>query len=448
MAATLVTRIRSENLPATKGSAVTLPCLLSDGEREAEWERAINDPQSLIAIDLFCGAGGMSLGFEEAGFVVAAGLDADELACQTHGANLLSKSVHLDIGAVADPVALMSRLGIPRVDVIVGGPPCQGFSVAGISKLRNLAAHDPEVKRELDQRNALYKEFVEFVRVLQPLIFVMENVPNLSYFGQGVIANEIKSDFAAVGYQVDDEILNAAHFGVPQVRRRLFFIGSRIGRIWRTPNPAYRDRPRTLCDAIGDLPAVSAPALEERVEYTTRDHTDYQALMRSTIRQEDRGGIYDHIVRPVRDDDVQIFAMMQQGQTYGDVPEELRRYRADSFKDKYYKLRWDSPGNTITAHMAKDGYRYIHPEQLRTLSVREAARIQSFPDSFRFAGSRSSRYRQIGNAVPPLLARAIGKTLARAIRRHRQIIAGDDMRVFEVSSERDELWQLGLPGFE
>src|SRR5262249_35824238 len=142
------------------------------------------------------------------------------------------------------------------------------------------------------------------------------------------------------------------------------------------------------------------------------------------------------------------FQLMQPGQTYRDVPEEFRRYRSDSFGDKYYRLRWDAPGNTITAHMAKDGYRYIHPDQLRTLSVREAARVQSFPDHFRFAGFRSNRHRQIGNAVPPLLARAVGQSIARAIRRYRQIAGTAHVIAYEIGADGDAPWQLGLPGFE
>ncbi len=442
------TRIRSANLPTTRGEYVKLPPLMHREEARAKWERSINDSQAVVALDLFCGAGGMSLGFEDAGFVIAAGIDADRVACETHAANFLAPTLCLDIGTVTNPAALMEELHIPRVDVVVGGPPCQGFSIAGMSKLRSLEANDPAVRREVDARNRLYREFVQFVRELRPLFFVMENVPSLGTYGDGVIAAEIRHDFHAIDYYVEPVTLDAAHYGVPQSRRRLFFIGSRIGPVWRTPRAGFRDHPRKLQDAIADLPVVGAPALDECLPYTAPLTGEYQALMRAGLRPEDRDVIYDHVVRPVREDDLVVFSQMQPGQTYRDVPEEYRRYRVDSFADKYYRLRWDMPGNTITAHMAKDGYRYIHPEQPRTLSVREAARVQSFPDCFRFAGHRSNRYRQIGNAVPPLLAQAIGAALARAIRRYRQMAVRDGITLFAHPSDADDPWQFGLPGFE
>lgn len=437
--------IKSANLPTVRGEAIKLPdCFAEPGAGE-RWKSRVSDPDALVAIDLFCGAGGMTLGFENAGFVVAAGIDSDSVACQTHAANFLSKTKNIDIGTVTDPLSFVSRdLEIPRVDVVIGGPPCQGFSLAGRSKLRSLQAQDPEVQKEIDAKNALYKEFVAFVGALKPLLFVMENVPHLSSYGQGVIAEQISRDFEAVGYQVWEEVLDASHFGVPQVRRRLFYIGSRVGRIWRPPLAAFRQKPRSLEDAIGDLPVVPAPSLQEQLTYAPRRVSGYQELMRSSVRPEDEGFIYDHVVRPIRDDDRVIFQMMKPGDKYKDVPEEYRRYTALSFEDKYYKLPWHLPCVTITAHMARDGYRYIHPEQLRTLSVREAARIQSFPDSFRFVGHRSSRYRQIGNAVPPLLAEVIGRSLARALRRHRAIFSNGNF----IDLDDVEPWQLGLPSFE
>ena len=166
--------------------------------------------------------------------------------------------------------------------------------------------------------------------------------------------------------------------------------------------------------------------------------------MRSALPSACQDIIYDHVVRPVREDDAVIFRSMKPGDRYRDVDPSYRRYelkRAQRdgrycFADRYYKLLWDQPCVTITAHMAKDGYRYIHPdcEQPRTLSVREAARVQSFPDHFRFAGYRTSRFRQIGNAVPPLLAEAVAQSLARAIREYRQ------------GESKEHTWQPFLPG--
>ncbi|MCC6960304.1 MAG: DNA (cytosine-5-)-methyltransferase, partial [Dehalococcoidia bacterium] len=307
-----------------------------------------------------------------------------------------------------------------------------------------------ELQDEIYARNLLYREFVRFVDLLKPLFFVMENVPHLSSFSDGVIAQAIESDFDALGYRVYHELLEAAHYGVPQTRRRLFFVGTRIGWVYRRPRATHGTALplRTLADAIADLPAVPAPSLTEELPYAPRERpdlnvsTDYAMLMRSAMPPQQRNLLFDHVVRPVREDDTDIFRSMRPGDRYRDVDAGYRRYEIkkvggdEYFADRYFKLRWDQPCVTITAHMAKDGYRYIYPdnEQPRTLSVREAARVQSFPDHFRFAGYRTSRFRQIGNAVPPLLAEAIGRAIARAIRDYRQ----GDLEEHE--------WQLTLPG--
>lgn len=425
--------IRSENLKTCRGQRVRLDPMVAGPEGEAAWRAAFSDPDALVAVDLFAGAGGLSWGFQQAGFVMAAGIDNDVDACETHAANLLSKTLCRDIQTIKDPCALMEELGIPRVDVIVGGPPCQGFSLAGRAKVRSLSKN---LQDEIYARNYLYREFVRFVGALKPLFFVMENVPHLSSFSDGVIAQAIENDFNALGYRVYHELLEAAHYGVPQTRRRLFFIGTRIGWVYRRPRATHGTALplRTLADAISDLPAVSSPSLMEELRYVPRERPDlrvtkdYVALMRSAMPPPQRDRVFDHVVRPVRHDDTEIFQSMRPGDRYRDIDARYRRYeikRVDGdeyFADRYYKLRWDQPCVTITAHMAKDGYRYIHPDndQPRTLSVREAARIQSFPDHFRFAGYRTSRFRQVGNAVPPLLAEAIARALARAIRNHQQ----------------------------
>jgi DNA (cytosine-5)-methyltransferase 1 len=410
-------------------------------------------PDALIAIDLFCGAGGLSYGFQEAGFECALGIDKNADACETHAANLRSRTCCLDIQTIQYPQRLIEELGIPHVDVIVGGPPCQGFSLVGRGKVQSLSK---DVQDRIYQQNYLYREFVRFVQALRPLFFVMENVPHLSSFADGVIVQAIAQDFDALGYQVYHEVLDAAQYGVPQNRRRLFIIGTRIGWVYRRPRPTYGDvRPlRTLADAIADLPPVQAPSLLEELSYVPHCPPDvkvsgeYATLMRSAMPRDHQSVLFDHVVRPVRDDDAMIFRAMQPGDRYRDVDPSYRRYamkqaRRDgrySFADRYYKLPWDQPCITMTAHIAKDGYRYIHPasDQPRTLSVREAARIQSFPDHFRFAGYRTSRFSQIGNAVPPLLAEAIACSIARAIREHRQGISEDAERFFQ--------WQPLLPG--
>ncbi|MGQ4809366.1 Modification methylase HaeIII [Candidatus Entotheonellaceae bacterium PAL068K] len=437
--------IRSQNLSTRRGTRVRLQPALQGDQAEKTRQTALSDPESLIAVDLFCGAGGLSYGFQQAGFVIAAGLDHDADACETHAANCLSRTLCCDIQGVESPQALIEKLEIPRVDVITGGTPCQGFSRAGRAKIRSLSK---EAQDAILARNHLYQEFVRYVRDLKPLFFLLENVPYLKAFQDGAVVRAIVRDFEALGYAVAAPVLlDAAHFGVPQSRRRLFILGSRtlahsktlrrLDYSWPLPTHGSATRPvRTLADAIADLPPVHAPSLVEERVYTPYEHPcldvsgEYAALMRSAMRTGEEAVLFDHVVRPVRQDDAEIFRAMQPGDRYSDVPLRYRRYALkrppetdrEHFADRYYKLPWQKPCITITAHMAKDGYRYIHPDrhQPRTLSVREAARVQSFPDHFRFAGSRTSRFRQVGNAVPPLLAKAIGGALARAIRSYRQ----------------------------
>ena len=426
--------IRSADLPTHRGASVDLPARLDGPGALDRWHDRVHDPAALIVLDLFCGAGGMSEGFEAEGFVVAAGIDADAAACATYAANATGKTLCHDLACVHTPdqaQALVAGLGIPRVDVIVGGPPCQGFSVVGRARIRSLPRE--EQRREILGRNELYRNFFRFVEALRPLMFVIENVQAMRTWEDGLLFQAMLDTARALGYDTFEDVLNAADYGVPQSRRRQFIVGSRIGRVFRFP--ASRGLPAvSLDEAIGDLPVVQAPSLVETLPYNPRRIGPYQQLMRSRVRAGDAGVVHDHVVRPVRDDDREVFRLMEPGDRYLDIDPRYRRYDDRSFEDRYFKLRPDIPCITITAHMAKDGYRYIHwdRDQCRTLSVREAARAQSFDDAFRFAGHRSNRYRQIGNAVPPLLAREL------AVRVRRAIEGGHDV-------VEDREWQLALP---
>lgn len=415
---------RSADLPCTKGELIHLPPRLAGEATQQEWLARVNDPTSIITLDLFSGCGGMSQGFEDAGFFVAAAIDALPSACETHAANFLSKSIHADIHTI-DPQRLLDELGLPRVDVIIGGPPCQGFSVVGRARVRSLL---PEQQEEILARNDLYLQYLRFVEALNPLMFIMENVPHFKTYEDGVVYKNVIAECDRLGYFHYDNMLVASDFGVPQMRRRLFIVGSRIGRIFMWPRPTHATHPVSLSDAIGDLPAVQPPSLAEALSYAdSQPLSAYVRLMRSRVAPSERQIVRDHIVRPVRDDDRKIFAKMRPGSKYRDIDAIYKRYGNKSFHDRYLMLNPNLPCNTITAHMAKDGYRYIHWDtaQLRTLSVREAARVQSFGDHFRFAGSRTGRFVQIGNAVPPLLAEALGRQVRRAIQRHRSFVQGD-----------------------
>ena len=425
--------IASENLPTVKGRCV-LPSRQMDNPTVAtQWMKDLHNPEKPKVIDLFCGAGGMSEGFVNAGFVVAAAFDIDEMACRTFEANIPAKVICTDIENIADPIAVLDGLPVSSISVVIGGPPCQGFSNVGRARIQSL---DEANQRQLLAKNELYQHFFRFVEAYTPAYFVMENVPTLENFENGAYIKAIRESSRQLGYEIISEKLNAVDFGVPQKRRRLIIVGSRIGHHFLWPRTINENDRVTLAQAISDLPSVKPPSLEEELDYCMPSQvSDYQRYMRSRVKPEERNVIRDHIVRPARQDDIDIFSNMKPGQKYTDIPPLYRRYNADSFKDKYYMLKPDTPCVTITAHLAKDGYRYIHYDstQHRTLSVREAARIQSFGDHYRFAGYRSSRYRQIGNAVPPLLAQHIAEQVKRGMRRA-QIMPMDG-----------DLYQFALP---
>jgi DNA (cytosine-5)-methyltransferase 1 len=237
----------------------------------------------------------------------------------------------------------------------------------------------------------------------------MENVPDMALYDEGKLLEKIKGSFPR--YAVDHRILDAVHYGVPQRRKRLFVQGNRLGLKVVWPKLTVAQRFVTVKDAISDLPVRTPPSLEEVLPYRPESQTEYQVLMRKKVLPEHREVIFDHIIRQVREDDKMIFNLLPQGGKYRDLPKDLQRYRTDIFDDKYWRLINSEPSWTVTAHIRKDAYRYIHPDQCRTLSIREFARLQSFPDHFRFAGPRTERLRQIGNAVPPLLAERIATSL-------------------------------------
>lgn len=380
-----------------------------DPDAVRRWLAAIEGP---TAIDLFSGAGGLSLGLREAGFTVLAGADNDPISVETHTANIGGLGY---AGDLSDPARFLRQLrtwGIRRVDLVAGGVPCQPFSRAGRSKIRSLVRDGH--RAEHDPRADLWMSFLEVVKRLRPRAVLLENVPDLAVWNEGAVLLSLCESLRDLGYATDAVILDAHRYRVPQHRARLFLVGRRPGMAFEWPAPV--DGRVTIRDAIGELPTIPPAHRIERSAYAGPD-TEFQRLLRSGVPDEDAGWIHDHISRDVRSDDAEAFALLGPGRTYAELPKRLQRYRADIFADKYNRLAWEGLSRSITAHLAKDGYWYIHPDQDRTLSVREAARLQTFPDWFRFAGRPSVRYRQIGNAVPPLLAQAIGAELAAGLNR-------------------------------
>lgn len=372
----------------------------------------------LLAADLFSGAGGMSLGLEQAGMRVILGADHDPDALETHAHHFGGMAVDWDLGDADRVEELGKTLRAVGIDVIAGGPPCQPFSKAGRSGMRYLVQHG--VREPHDRRRDLWQSYLEIVRLAKPRAVIMENVPDMALDREMFILRSIVKRLEDWGYSVQERVIDTYRYGVPQFRQRLILVALRGGLDFEWP--AESTKKVTLGNAIQDLPAVdpkggwqSDSAQRGWATYARRPGNDFQREMRANVSSAHPDRVYDHVTRRVRDDDQLAFEHLDVKTKYSDLPEHLKRYRDDIFDDKYKRLDANDLCRTITAHIAKDGYWYIHPEQNRTLTIREAARVQTFPDHFRFAGAPTSAFRQIGNAVPPRLGRAIGEAVAEVL---------------------------------
>lgn len=369
-------------------------------------------PDAPAVLDLFAGAGGFGLGFHWAGFKPTVAIDNNPIAVQTLEANFGYRGVTVLQRSLArfTPTHLKSYLTEYKVsskfDVIIGGPPCQGWSKVGRGKLRSLK------DSQRDPRNELYHRYLDYVREFRPMVAVMENVPGmLSHKGKNV-ADNVSAHLTAIGYNVTCELMNASDFGVPQHRHRLIFVGVRKDLNKRFVFPDTKTKGGaavfptvTLKQAIHDLPIIRNGAKEWVRKYKGPGYKN--AFLKKMRAGADPRTIFDHVCRTQNDQDLEAFRLMPQGGKYEQLPKRYKRYRDDIFKDKYRKLRWNEPSGCVTAHLGKDCYTHIHPSQARTISVREAARIQSFPDNFFFAGNMGNKFTLIGNAVPPVLSERI-----------------------------------------
>jgi DNA (cytosine-5)-methyltransferase 1 len=389
-------------------------------------------------VDLFCGAGGLSEGFRQAGYRTVLAVDSNPVALRTYRMNHPEvpdeRVICEDLKDFRQDGERLARLIANQpIDVLIGGPPCQGFSRAGWRSRgtgRRFTATE-------DDRNYLFRELVGLLDVLRPRVFVMENVPGLGevQFADGSsFLGVMRQAMEDAGYQTTLWLLNAAAYGVPQHRVRKIIVGVRDGDPPAMPPARYRaaafqyhEHSRstddslplavTLGEAIEDLPALAS----DDGEWITR----HGNIGTSGISPEMSGGhskrilhpqglLFSHVSRYQNPTDLERYAELRPGENYmkliGRRP-ELQNYRTDAFDDKYFRLDPTQPGKTIVAHLRKDGNSYIHPSQTRSITVREAARLQSFPDTYIFTGSRGDQFTQIGNAVPPLLARAIAEQL-------------------------------------
>jgi len=375
-----------------------------DSPGTANWRSWALRQEKPRAVDLFCGCGGLSHGLELAGYQVVLAVDNDPWALETHRHNFPGAALELDL---SDPKQIKGLIGMLRrvpIDLIASGPPCQPFSRAGRAKIRSLI--ESGVRSEDDARAHLWRSFLEVVKGVRPTAAFMENVPDLALGDDLATVRLIRSELREAGYEVHTRLMGAWRYGVPQHRQRLILVALRDGRPFEWPKEKQKV---TLRDAIGDLPRLRGTT-GKPVMRAALPQTPFQKRARIGLGC-DKGVVWDHVTRPVRPDDLAAFRLMEPGTLYSELPKSLRRYRSDIFNDKYNRLDWNHYSRAITAHIAKDGYWYIHPQENRTLTVREAARIQTFPDRFRFAGSRNVAFRQIGNAVPPFLAEAIARKI-------------------------------------
>jgi len=334
-------------------------------------------------LDLFCGCGGLSYGFEKAGYAIKYGIDNWESALKTYTYNHKSTKVINEDLSELNVKKIISDYNIKNIDVIIGGPPCQGFSIAG-KRLIN------------DERNLLYKSFIGFVKEIRPKMFLMENVPNILSMGKGVVKENIMNDFNEIDYYVNCEILMASNYGVPQNRKRAFFIGFK-----KQLNLSFSDFDSTsiinVSDSISDLPDIDIP---DGYNYTIAPMSEYQEKMRLNSN-----GIFNHQLTNHSEKTVHIISKVPDGGNYKDLPKELQDTRKVNIA--WTRLNSKKPSFTIdTGHRHHFHYKYN-----RVPTVREAARIQSFPDKFIFLGSKTSQYKQVGNAVPPLLSEFLANYL-------------------------------------
>ena len=469
----------------------------ADSATTAKLERLARGAKPRL-LDMFSGAGGISLGFHRADFQIDGALEIDELAARTHAINFHPDAVTLhgkprDM-TETDPEELAGELGLgdveTAIDVLVGGPPCQAYARVGRAKLREIAEH-PEAYK-VDPRGNLFLRYLVYVKAFKPLALLLENVPDIMHYGGHNVVQEIVEALDALGYSSKYSLINSAFHGTPQMRDRVFLVayrkelnakilfpnathhmelppgyggtravalryvdvGGGAGYVQANLGDEFLPGPVTAEEAIGDLPSILGTSVKRGARKFTRESwvpyretneiSSYAAQMRQWPGFESDGGVMDHAIRFLPRDHL-IFREMRPGseypeakalaikladkeavrlgyrkgtQKYQDLHDSIvPPYDETKFPNKWWKLRSDYPVRTLMAHIGKDTYSHIHYDsvQARTISVREAARLQGFPDGFVFSGTMNPAFRQIGNAVPPLMANAIAEIMRRTL---------------------------------
>lgn len=391
----------------------------------------------LTTIDLFCGAGGITEGFREAGYRCLYANDCMPEAIQTFLFNHPEAWAEAQDIEDVDPAEVRRQLGLEKgaLDVLVGGPPCQGFSINAPERFLS------------DKRNKLFKDYLRFLEEFEPKAFLFENVPGLLSLGDGKVFRQIVREFEEHGYHVTVKILFAAHYGVPQERWRLILLGSRTAAV-APPEPTHYatgranfrgggtltfqlgepDEERLLPvvnvgEAIGDLPRLQMGEGSETVGYTGEPHSAYARMMRNP-----KGVTFNHFGAKLSKQNVERMKHVKPGGSWRDIPFRLlpkgmQRARKSDHTKRYGRLRNDGLAGTVMTKCDPHWGTVFLPDQERSLTVREAARFQSFPDTYKFLGPRVSQYEQVGNAVPVLMAKAIALRIRAHLEAHEDVRA-------------------------
>lgn len=372
----------------------------------------------LKIIDLFSGIGGLSLGFKNSGYSISAHLDIERNCIDTLKLNFNDKGlfIHEDITNIDSYITELKNHSDGNIDGIIGGPPCQAYSLAGRINKKNKMDEDP--------RNFLFESFVKVLEILQPKFFIFENVVGMlsaKPFGVNIL-DDISKSFESANFEINNDfrscVFDMSEYSIPQKRKRVIIFGvnknyynnskNLVKNFYVSMNKKTSINQQSVRDAIYDLPKI--------LPVKDKDSFDIKNPYMVTEKFE------EHLPRFHNQRDIKIFKILTEDIKNGTFKytssNELKKlYKKFTNKDskvhKYHVLRWDKPSNTIPAHLYKDGLRHIHPdpEQCRSITVREAARLMTFPDNFKFAGSRGDKYKGLGNAVPPKFAEIIAKTI-------------------------------------
>ena len=345
---------------------------------------------SLKVADIFCGAGGLSYGFAKNDFFkIILANDIDKDALQSYAQN------HKDTKTICKDIAQLNKNELAKygkIDILLGGPPCQSYSTLG--------------KRKMDKRAHLFTEYLRILEILEPKAFIFENVVGLLSMQKRELFKQICKEFENLGYKVFYKILNAAHFGVPQIRERVFVVGilcEFCKKDFLFPNPTHTDF-TTLENALCDLPPIISGENGDKKGFLCEPNNEFLRFVRNGKK------LSEHCSPKNNPNLIKIMQTLKDGQCKDDLPQEIRP--KSGYTNTYAKMWWRQPAPTITRNFSTpSSSRCIHPRDSRALSIREGARLQSFPDDYVFAGSESAKRLQIGNAVPSLVSVALANTI-------------------------------------